>query len=110
MKTLGAFLAVFLLWTLEAQAQPASAEPAMSQAELQGLSCLGFGTLSATTTTVLVILSPLEALTIPVIAAGFAAGCGVAAVAAPGVAWLGRRIRAWLAEPSVTVQATRGSP
>ena len=71
-------------------ALPDGATPAMTLTEFQSLSCLGVGTVSATTATVLIILSPLEALTAPVIAGAFAAGCGVGAVAAPGVRWIYR--------------------
>jgi len=71
-------------------ALPEGAAPSMTTSEFQSLSCLGVGSISATTATVLIILSPLEALTAPVIAGAFAAGCGVGAFAAPGVRWLYR--------------------
>jgi len=70
-----------------------SVDPPISTTELQSLSCLGTGSLTAGWAAVLVILSPLEALSAPVIAAAFAAGCGVGAVAAPGVRWLIRYVK-----------------
>lgn len=107
MRTLRLLLAAMLLWTSAAQAASAPA-PEMTNSELQGVSCLGTGTLSATTTTILVILSPLEALTLPVIVAAFAAGCGVGAIAAPGVNYLGRWAGFWRKEPTpAIVQASR---
>jgi len=86
-------LAATLAWGGPGHAEdalPEGAAPAMTTAEFQSLSCLGVGTVSATTATVLIILSPLEALTAPVIAGAFAAGCGVGAFAARGVRWIYR--------------------
>ena len=74
----------------------ARAEGEMTTTEMQSLACLGAGTVSTTTATVLGILSPLEALSLPVIAAAFAAGCGVGAVAAPGIHWLARNFGGWI--------------
>lgn len=91
-------LAAILAWSGPGHADdalPDGAAPAMTTGEFQSLSCLGVGTVSATTATVLIILSPLEALTAPVIAGAFAAGCGFGAVAGPGVRWI---YRTWGAE------------
>jgi hypothetical protein len=77
--------------------------PPINTAELQGLSCLGIGSLSAAWATIIVFLSPLEVLSAPVVAAAFAAGCGVGALAAPGIHWI---LKAW---PEKT-GATAGKP
>ena len=82
-------------------------EVEMTNAEMQSLACLGTGGVTATTATVMVLFSPLEALTLPVIAAAFAAGCGVGAVAAPGVHWIARRLGLHDVAPRLVPEASR---
>ncbi len=79
----------------------------MTNAEMQSLACLGTGAVTASTATVMVLFSPLEALTLPVIAAAFAAGCGVGAVAAPGVHWIARRLGFHDIAPRIVPEASR---
>ena len=79
----------------------------MTNSEMQSLACLGTGGVTATTATVMILFSPLEALTLPVIAASFAAGCGVGAVAAPGVHWLARRLGLGDVAPRVVPETKR---
>lgn len=99
-----AALSVVLAWGTAARAErviPIRSDVEMTTTEMQSLSCLGTGGVSAATMTVIVLLSPLEALTLPAIAAAFAAGCGVGAFAAPGVHWIARNL-GWSGSSLVT--------
>jgi len=101
------FVAAAILVASMPAARAAVDEVEMTNAEMQSLACLGTGTVTASTATVMVLFSPLEALTLPVIAAAFAAGCGVGAVAAPGIHWIARRLGLHDIAPRIVPEASR---
>jgi hypothetical protein len=101
------FVAAAILVASTPAARAALDEVEMTNAEMQSLACLGTGTVTASTATVMVLFSPLEALTLPVIAAAFAAGCGVGAVAAPGIHWIARRLGLHDIAPRIVPEASR---
>ncbi len=93
------FLAILAVCGATLSAAPAQAQQApgpvgeyMTATEMQSLACIGVGSVVALTTTVLVVMSPLEFLNAPVVAGAFAAGCGVGAIVAPGAYWIVRQI------------------
>ncbi|MGE4219322.1 MAG: hypothetical protein AB7G39_07720 [Alphaproteobacteria bacterium] len=90
-----------------AQQAPGPAGEYMTATELQSLACIGVGTVTALSTTVLVFMSPLEFLNAPVVAGAFAAGCGVGAIVAPGVYWIARRL---YGEAAPDAAPTAGQP
>lgn len=83
--------AMFVAAPVQAQQAPGPAEEYMTATELQSLACIGVGSVAALTTTVLVVMSPLEFLNAPAVAGAFAAGCGIGAIVAPGAYWIVRQ-------------------
>jgi hypothetical protein len=77
-------------------AESANRRPAMSSSQFQGVSCILGGALAAAasfTYSDVVALATTGALTapilmVPILATGFAAGCGVFATMAPGLYWI----------------------
>lgn len=69
--------------------------------EIQGLSCMALGTLSSLSvylysdvlTEALTGTAVNPVLLIPVLATGFAAGCGVGSTMSPGLHWIFNRFR-----------------
>lgn len=107
LRPLVAAVAILAAIACAPAAHAATDEAEMTNAEMQSLACLGTGGVTATTATVMVLFSPLEALTLPVIAAAFAAGCGVGAVAAPGIHWIARRLGLHDITPRIVPEASR---
>ena len=107
LRSLVAAALVFAAVACGPAARAATDDIEMTNAEMQSLACLGTGAVTASTATVMVLFSPLEALTLPVIAAAFAAGCGVGAVAAPGIHWLAQRFGFHDVSPRIVPEASR---
>jgi hypothetical protein len=90
--------ALFAATPAKAQLAPAPPTPlpeGITYPEFQGLGCLIGGTIvaiSAATYAEVVTVGAATPLVIPVMAAGFVAGCGVGAIMSPGLWWIYRQL------------------